>query len=242
MPPRPGSLRSLDGVRRVTHISHITSENDPAPIISVFPQQLDGAAGPFMYVSMSPVQVASGNLLFASYTFGSGSVWMPAQLFAPESPESSYFGISVESGTIQLSNPLFPTSDPVANVSLTRTSTNSGSGGTIAGAYASFQSPLTISFTFHRTKAVLVSASDSETTIFGTNTILPFQAGQAFYDTTWQRLTLPLQNNTNSFEVLEDSSSLAKFSGTASIENASWILPLAISSTAQFPQADGAGE
>jgi hypothetical protein len=185
---------------------------------------------------------------------GPGSVWLPCQLLDRSSPNDSYTGFRIKSGTLTLSVDASPVGATTLDISLLATATFTAvldppqplpasgpgdPGGDAAAAVVDL--PVNVSLVFDVTGATLTALGDSQATAYGQTVMLQWAGGGPLFDSTTNELVTLLNFSTNEFQVSAAISRLLTPSGAGPIQAASWALPVAITIPGNLGAAAGAG-
>lgn len=185
---------------------------------------------------------------------GAGSVWLSCGLLDPSSPNDSYTGFRIKSGTLMLSEDASPVGTGTLDISLLATATFTAvldpppplpSGGPAEpgtdAAAAVIVLPATVTIEFDPTGARLTALGDSQATAYGQTVMLRWTGAAPFFENTTNELVTPLNFSPNRFEVSAAASRLLTLSGAGTIQAASWALPIAITVPGNLGAAAGAG-
>ncbi|MBI1826028.1 MAG: hypothetical protein HY287_02585 [Planctomycetes bacterium] len=183
---------------------------------------------------------------------GAGSVWIPAQLLAPNSPNDSFTGFRIKRGTLTLSERASSVNAASWDISLATIATLTVDfdpppsppivlGPGVDSMAANITLPTSATIEFGPTGAQLTALSDSSVNVYGQ--AVPFHwngAVPAFEGVTNEIVTL-LTFTTNQFHVSAAESEVLVLSGTGPIQAASWALPVATTTPGNLGEAAGAG-
>lgn len=183
---------------------------------------------------------------------GTGSVWFPAQLLDTNSPNNSYTGFRIKSGTLTLSEDAVRVSPESLDISLTTIATltvdldapASPSGAVGPGADAAAMViilPTSVTIEFAPAGAKITALSDSRVSVYGQTTLLQWAGAAPVFEGTTNEIVTPLNFSPNHFQVSMAKSKVLEPSGTGPIQAASWALPMAITTPANIGEAAGAG-
>jgi hypothetical protein len=185
---------------------------------------------------------------------GEGSVWLPCQLLDRSSPNDSYTGFRIKSGTLTLSEDASTVSPGTLDISLLATATFTAvldppppppAGGPpdpgADAAAAVIVLPATLSIEFDLAGARLTALADSQANAYGQTVMLRWAGAEPLFEATTNELVTLLNFSPNRFQVSAAESRLLTPSGAGPIQAASWALPIAITIPGNLGAAAGAG-
>ena len=222
----------IDKLGRVVHIDVIAA----ATLIGI---QFAGQNAPFIYFSIDNPPTGSASSLPVSVD---GSVWIIASKFLAPAPPG-FVGLRVGKGTISFStavpvnvNPIvIPTSADMTATLTLHPETIKPPG--VPG--STINTPLNVKFSFNSTTGRLSSADNGYLEAFRYTVNLKFKSGQPeVHDLI---LSFPFTPDKQFFAVVDPSSQVVEFSGTAPILSGAWALQIANVPPIQLGQASGAG-
>ena len=202
-------------------------------------------AAPFLFIESPPPSGQQSKL-----TLGPGSVWIAAPLLANGVPAGGFVGLRIKSGSVDFGAPVPLGVSPIvvpAAASLTLSlvldpavaPAGSGSGGDARAAVA--VTPAAVTFDLTAAAGTLTTAGDASLTAFGTTVALKRQGPAAHFDPVFGRVDFPFTASPASFAVASSHSTLATFTGSATIFGAAWSLPITTSAPSTLGAAAGAG-
>jgi hypothetical protein len=214
-------------------VQQTTLTRDSATLVGLFP--------------VDATQSTSRNL-----ALGSGSVWLPARLLDANSPNSSYTGFRIKSGTLSLSDNATPVSAGTLDISLTTIATLTvildgpaqplpAPGPGVDAAAATITLPTSVTIKFAPAGATLTTLTDSSADVYGQTVALHWNGAAPVFEANTNEIVTLLTVSTASFHVGTAQSKVLQPAGTAPIQAASWALPVAITTPADLGAAAGAG-
>jgi hypothetical protein len=183
---------------------------------------------------------------------GAGSVWLPAQLLDTNSPNSSYTGFRIKSGTLTLSEDAAPVGTGTLDISLTTIATLTvdldapapppvGAGPGVDAMAAVIILPVSATIEFDPAGARITALSDSRLSVYGQAVQLQWAGAAPAFDGTTNELATPLSFSPNHFDVSVAESKVLEPSEAGPIQAGSWSLPVAITTPANLGEAAGTG-
>jgi hypothetical protein len=186
------------------------------------------------------------------FVFPAGSVWISAQLLAPEAPAGSYCGLRVSGANLQLDT--LPTTDAgiirmaagtVMRLELRLDASEhpvDAAQGALHPGRIRAKYPTRLRLVTSPSGLQLESLSDAELSLFGTNVVLRFEPGTSpTYDQRFGRILVQYTPQAPEL-IAEAESSQFHISGVTKINRAAWALPVAQPSASAHGEASGAGE
>lgn len=208
-----------------TGILHVFTPTNMTPL------RFSSNSDPYLYYSTPRI---TGSPLQS--TFGAGSVWLAAQSFTSASmPADSFIGFKVATWSIQT----ILLAPPIRTNIILNLASSPNPAAAVPG--LSVAVPTRIVFVMAPTSATFAAASDASLTVFGTTAKLHFSGGSPTYDSFLNYLHFPMTSDITSFQANQPQSGFVPFAGMASIRTAAWSIPVTVSSSKTFSEADGAG-
>jgi hypothetical protein len=185
---------------------------------------------------------------------GAGSVWLPAQSLAAASPDGSYAGFRIKGGTLSFDQKVGPVSLGTLAIPATTVATltvdldppaappagpGPGAGGDAATAVVAL--PASAAIEFHPAGAQVTAVADASLEAYGQTVNLHWAGAAPAFAAATSQLLLPLDFLPGQFHAGAAASKVLQPSGTAPILQASWALPVAVTTPAGLGEAAGAG-
>ncbi|KAK0509896.1 hypothetical protein JMJ35_007290 [Cladonia borealis] len=227
----------LDGEHRPVILDVIT----PIPLVGI---QWAGASQPFLFVDPASASGTSNAM-----TLGAGSVWIASSQFAAGSPNPSFIGLSIQSGTISFGQTITMDARPiiVPNAALVELVVETQPNG-ISSASPSKPTvsvPAKATFTFQNSGSAaggaLTAADDMSVSFFGSSKQFTLQSASPVLIDDPPRIEFLFKPESEQFVVNTPTSTIAQFSGEMSIKSVAWSLNVTQENANVLAQASGAG-
>lgn len=200
-------------------------------------------------VGLFPVDPVGSTL--ENLVLKAGSVWLPASLMAATSPKGSFTGFRIKGGTLSFSEPAMPlgggydvTPSCVGTLTVDLdppTATPVGSGPGLDAGAATVNLPTSVTIRFDIATAKVTALSKSQVNAYGQVVDFEWAGSAPTFEAMTNEIATPLNFAPNQFQVAAAKSTLLNMSGAGSIQAASWVLPVVITSQADLGEAAGAG-
>jgi len=179
--------------------------------------------------------------------FGSGTLWLRADLIDPAAPTDALAGLTISFGLltaafgVSLAGTTLSTPPGTLVAVLSQaTSPSPGTLGDAAG--AKFSAPAEISMTISPASVALVASGAASASVYGVDIAATAAGGSARYDATFETLALPLTlGATTQFVPTIVLSPLFAPRGSAAVASIAWALPLTRAPPAALAEAEGPG-
>lgn len=195
-------------------------------------------------VMLLPLKLSIFQANNKKYNVGDGSIWMRADLFAPGLTNTSYIGLNIRSGVLELSTghniindtlTLIPSVTFQLKLNLNNEFVNTGIGNEgIDARNADINLPESAELQFASNKFSMKAMSKSGWDLYGDKRIFTLQqTGAAVFNTFLNRLVFPLDTDKTKFEILKCSSDFFNISGKTKVISSGWCLNVAQMNTSQ---------
>ncbi|MCU1345100.1 MAG: hypothetical protein JWL70_1366 [Acidimicrobiia bacterium] len=218
---------------------------DTAPAVLFSIRQL-----PLHIGDLIPVDQAV-RILQRTYALGPGSVWMRADLLAADAPPDGYVGVLITEGHITFTPPPIDSGGRLTlaaagrcTLQLTFDSPANAGTGTTAGkdaADAVLEVPATATFVLGGHRADETAVADAHWQLFRQAVDFHWDHGAARYEPDLHSVLIPMSASAADVAPSLVESPLVGLTGTAPIQQAGWLLPVATIDVAKPPAATGAG-
>jgi hypothetical protein len=235
---------------------------DLFPIIPLVPLYLPGEQDPALLFFVSstsrptgrgsaPVEGVISRFRQATYTLEAGSLWVRADLLAADAPPKSYIGLRIQSGQIVLSQPpqniqgklTIPHGATCSlSLQLSPSPETNASRPTNDAASAKLQLPRNFSFHFSQQERAIDVVGRSGWMLYGQQLTFEWDGQQhPRYDATLKGVLIALNSRSDELSAQTSRSPFAQVSGSAVIQQAAWLLPVAVIDVNQPTAAGGNG-
>jgi hypothetical protein len=187
------------------------------------------------------------------YVIPESSIWIHARLLSAAAPADQYCGLTVQSGSLHLSQNVSlnnsrmdvpPGTVVTITLNLKQQSDSSVSPDTtgIDAANASVQLPATFSFRFSNASCELLAAGDASWTLYDQPDSFSFlKSPTPFYLPGINRIGIPFQSAESVFEVRQCQSEFCNLAGKATVSQSAWSLSCAVLDVNHPLEASGIG-
>lgn len=184
------------------------------------------------------------------YTIPAGSIWIASRQFATGAPASSYTGLKISGGTLELTQPIAITGDEVVIPSAVHchieldlvaeaTPAGSGEGGDARAAHS--EAPSHVALHIASGGATFSKVGPARCRAYGTSARLAPSTGPIEFLADLNRLAVPMAADIKSLSIRDVASQVFRPSGTADVTRAAWGLPVAVLDPAHLGDASGSG-
>ena len=208
-----------------------------------------GPGGPV--VMAVPLRIGLVASTGQQFTLAAGSVWFSAPLAAGGAPASSYAGLRISGGTLDVGSPVTVVGHEIvipAGAACTLTLTldpqpATGPAARVAedARAAAAATPATITLRFEPASLTLAAADRAMLRAYDQQVDLSFQPGPATFEPAINRLMFPFEPQLRRFVIGVPRSKTFIPEGRARIEGADWALPVATGDPASLGEAAGTG-
>ncbi len=188
------------------------------------------------------------------YSLVKGSIWINSRFLAPNAPEGSYTGLTINSGKITLSNLpqsineklTIPASTTVkVELNLDQQEAAEADTQTNYGKDArnmQLQLPETLEFHFSGNGRTIDNAGDASWRLYGQKMQFEWvKDQQTIYDAQIQRIVFPFKSSEQNIEIHSNESEFHKLAKEAEIQKSGWVLPVASIDISEPTVAAGTG-
>ena len=200
------------------------------------------------------IQVPIRGFLFPQqhYNLVAGSVWIRSQLLTSSAPPGAYTGVKIKGGKISFSSPVTISGDTIIvngaddcelKLDLDQPLDNPALD-TITGDDAknlTIKLPSTVSVLCKPGSASISAAGDMALGFYGSSYKFTRISSPPVYEPVLNRILVPYKGDKDICSLLAVNSTLFRISGSASIIDRSWALPVTVAHISQLGEADGIG-
>ncbi len=184
---------------------------------------------------------------------GKSSIWINSRILAPNSPATKYTGLTIQSGTISLSEmpviagektTLSATTKVMVKLKLRQQKASDANNQSPYGAdarAASFILPDTLEFEFSSTASKITAAADGGWDLFNQTCVFKWKNTLGVYNADLVSLFIPFAASVPEFTINESLSPFVQPSGKAKIIDSYWNLPAADLDLSHISPAAGIG-
>jgi len=181
-------------------------------------------------------------------TLGSGSVWFLAEWLETSLPAGSFTGFSIASGTLVSSQAMTIENGvyvlpPAATLTVTMQLAAAPHAGTTSGPGAVFTPPSEVTLVFKPSGAVFQSIAPAGAKAYGSSVTLNWNASGSTIKAVKElpEILVPCTASPASFTFSNAAPGIFEPSGSASVTDAGWALPLVATAITNLPDAAGPG-
>ncbi|NLO00726.1 MAG: hypothetical protein GX126_00205 [Bacteroidales bacterium] len=189
-----------------------------------------------------------------TYSLVKGSIWINSGFLAPNAPEGTYTGLTINSGKITLSNSpqninqkLTVTANTTVKVKLnldqqeaTEADTQSNYGQDARS--MKLQLPETLEFHFSGNGRTIDNTGDASWRLYGQKIQFEWvKEQQTMYDAQIQRIVFPFKPSEQNIDIQNNESEFHKLAKKSKIQKSGWVLPVASVDISEPTVASGTG-
>lgn len=218
---------------------------------------IQGINEPVLLFNTSRERPASPPIVsrLTTYTLSRGSIWINSRFLAPNAPIGTYTGLTIQAGTITLSNrpvdvngKLTVTANTAVAVRLELdqpavASANDATSFGIDARNLELKLPSNLTFNFSGQGRTIDTVGDASWMLYGQSLNFGWNSrSQTTYDPQLQRIVFPFSASEQTLQIGRNESEFNTVSGAATIARSAWTLPVAAIDIAQPTEAAGIGE